>query len=561
MIINAEYFFSPAGKTNPKQELKANIQAFQKVLPVTDAHPQCRFPARYNMLKTEFTLAPPVACPRIATWMNSYKPSHMSLVYATQYISNPASIFGHIFLIGESQKQAEGFWLSFNYAAGIPKTTSGLGYIWGGLTGWFEGDYSILPYYQRLIQYGDIENRDMWSFRLRMSDKERNHLLNHLWELVHQAKFKYFFMDENCAGILLRTFATVFPEMKDESNLNFYVSPLAVVKSLKKFNRLEKVTKILSRFNTVKEKLAQLSRSDKNKFYSSIANPDKPIDHLNTPTTEAIIEYLSYLTHKGQGTLPEEFAPLERASYIQRASQINSIHIKTPPIQIDETPAMAHNPSMASLGYSHLNESSVADFGYRFVMHDQLDPETGFLKNSAVEALNIQLSTNGNELWLKKMDLIKIENIRPIYKFSPQFSWRIKWAVEENLYTENKIFDNYGLIDGAVGGAHQLSSHLVTFLLASSALHMGSGVLQNDIEIGPEVGLIFSKNKFKSIVRFRWLTGLFSGGDKSERMVFSSGFRYSISEDISLIQQTHWSKLLSTGSEPHRIDLGLRFYF
>lgn len=158
----------------------------------------------------------------------------MNLVYDSQYISNPASVYGHIFLVGQSKTQAEGFWLSFNYAAGIPKTTSAFGYVWGGLVGWFKGDYSILPHYQRLIQCGDIENRDLWNFQLRMSDVERGFLLDHLWELVHQVQFKYFFMDENSAGILLKTFATVFPEIKETRNLPFYVSPLEVVKILKK---------------------------------------------------------------------------------------------------------------------------------------------------------------------------------------------------------------------------------------------------------------------------------------------------------------------------------------
>lgn len=83
---------------------------------------------------------------------------------------------------------------------------------------------------------------------------------------------------------------------------------------------------------------------------------------------------------------------------------------------------MAHDSYMFSAGTSHLNTFFVSDFSYRFVMHDKLDPSPGFLKNSAIEALSLQMSLKESNIWLKILDIINLENILPLNTFAPQFS-------------------------------------------------------------------------------------------------------------------------------------------
>ena len=50
----------------------------------------------------------------------------ITLVYASQYLSNPASAMGHTFLMIPSKRQTRGFWLTYNYAASIPTGTGAL---------------------------------------------------------------------------------------------------------------------------------------------------------------------------------------------------------------------------------------------------------------------------------------------------------------------------------------------------------------------------------------------------------------------------------------------------
>ena len=35
-----------------------------------------------------------------------------------------------------------------------------------GLTGYYRGYFALLPYYEKVTQYSDIENRDIWEYEL-----------------------------------------------------------------------------------------------------------------------------------------------------------------------------------------------------------------------------------------------------------------------------------------------------------------------------------------------------------------------------------------------------------
>ena len=64
-----------------------------------------------------------------------------------------------------------------------------------GVTGGFKGRFSIKPYYLKLREYGDIENRDIWEYQLGLSQEQIRFVLMHVWEL-QLTYFDYFFFKE-----------------------------------------------------------------------------------------------------------------------------------------------------------------------------------------------------------------------------------------------------------------------------------------------------------------------------------------------------------------------------
>ena len=86
---------------------------------------------------------------------------------------------------------------TINYAAEVPPDV-GISYPFKGLFGGYKGFFSTIPYYIKVQEYRDIENRDIWEYKLNLTDEQIHKLLMHAWELGN-AYFDYFFFKENCA--------------------------------------------------------------------------------------------------------------------------------------------------------------------------------------------------------------------------------------------------------------------------------------------------------------------------------------------------------------------------
>jgi hypothetical protein len=82
-----------------------------------------------------------------------------------------------------------------NYAASTQQER-GLSFAFKGLFGGYQGSFSVEPYYAQVKRYGDLENRDIWEYRLALSYEEVIRMMMHAWELK-SAKLDYYFIDEN----------------------------------------------------------------------------------------------------------------------------------------------------------------------------------------------------------------------------------------------------------------------------------------------------------------------------------------------------------------------------
>ncbi len=558
LVDKAIFFRSPNGRTDPVAELKTMVHLFSQPQEASDNHPQCLFPSRYKFLTKFFILQPPIRCPKLEEWKINYKPTEITLVYASQYLSNPASVFGHSFLLFPSSAQTRSLWLTMNYAATIPKETSGLAYVFGGITGWFGGQYSVMPFYQRIFQYGSIENRDLWLYKITMSESERSFFTDHLWELVHAADFKYYFMDENCAGILLRTFAATLEDMQESYKLPIYVHPMEVIHRLQKVGRISSADMIPSQGNILRANLNSLDTQQIQHFRQALENPEQPIQNADAATAETLMQFTAFLATKNLGELPTNFKALDRAAHIQRARFL------TPPMPfpkksaLSQAPHLAHGSSAVQAGFSLTNNQINTSLGYRFAIHDILDADPGFLKNSSVEALSIKLAIHNRNLWIEDLTLARIDNFQPFYRFDPKASWRILVSLRENLMTANPV-DHYGVLEGAYGLTAETAGQFIYAMIAGYANLSGNPVTPN-FEIGPEIGTILHRGRIKGSLS---LAGGQSFFTQSPRTFIKTkfGLGLSLQRDLALIVEGEWSKLEDIQQEGSRYRLGVRHYF
>ena len=82
-------------------------------------------------------------------------------------------MFGHTFLRVNSSYNSKLLSYAINYAANADKKTeNGFLFAIKGLFGGYYGKYNMLPYYEKLKQYRDTEQRDIWEYNLNLTKNE-----------------------------------------------------------------------------------------------------------------------------------------------------------------------------------------------------------------------------------------------------------------------------------------------------------------------------------------------------------------------------------------------------
>ncbi len=207
LVVSADYFQSPQGATSPKSELDAAVQALRSVKSESE---YCRFVARYEMLLEHF---PNLRnenhhCAKFEDWERKLSVDEVRISFATGYIKNPASSFGHLFLkLVSKKKTSELLSYGINFSAQTGTETGAL-YALKGLFGLYPGGFVFLPYHQLIKDYSDLEGRDIWELNLQFSPIEVRRLLSFIYEF-DKNYVDYTFLEYNCAGILERMIFTI----------------------------------------------------------------------------------------------------------------------------------------------------------------------------------------------------------------------------------------------------------------------------------------------------------------------------------------------------------------
>ncbi len=233
------FFLSPDGKTDPQAELDATLRQFfsAELIGRSKQPAQCAFVARYAWLQERLGFdpaqLPPMPCERFERWIEEFHARSITLVFPSAFMNNPASMFGHTLLRVDQEGQTPHTRIlayTINFAADVPKD-EGLAYPIRGIFGGYSGYFSTIPYYLKVQEYRDIENRDIWEYRLNFDGPQIRRLLMHAWELGN-ASFDYFFFKENCSYHLLSLLEFADPSLRLTEKFRFWTIPADTVRLL-----------------------------------------------------------------------------------------------------------------------------------------------------------------------------------------------------------------------------------------------------------------------------------------------------------------------------------------
>ena len=566
------YFLAADGSQNIKNELNADIQALFLTAEPNQSI-RCKFPARSQWLMQQLNIQasqlPDVACPEFEQWFEQIKPDKVTLIYATDFMGNPSSMFGHTLLRLDPKDQQQLNLVSYavNYAATV-KGEDNWSYAWKGLTGQYPGEYSLMPYYRKVKEYGDFESRDLWEYQLNLSPEETQFLVKHIWEM-QKVSFPYYFVSDNCAYRLLGLLDLVRPQSHLKQKFSYAAIPIDTIKAIDQDNLITATvyrpaleTQLLSQAQQHGRSLARQAHT------VALAEPQQMPDLLKSYTEidrAKILEmayddlYLQFVARQ----VSQEFAQPRFRQLLGLRSQLEVAKQRREPKPPRVNPVEGHSARNWSLDSGTVQGDSFVQIGHRQAYHDLRDPQGGFRIGTQLLFLDGAAQWREHELKLEHLDLFTVNSYNPITPFKTPLTWgfNLAWqqeAVSQGSFSEHEqhgVFSIKGQSGYTLADAdrqHLCYAELQTQLQAGQALNRGWRV-----GLGPTLGCqnIWS-DQLNSLVQ---LELPYWEDSHQWNLRVSSMLQYSIDQQNSL--RVSWEYQQQHSKDWMKLGLGYIHYF
>ncbi len=481
------YFYAKDGKNNLKNELEADVKA----LFINSAENQsirCKFPARSRWLIQQLNIdiekLPIVKCPEFDQWINQIKPYKATLIYATDFMGNPSSMFGHTLLRldPKDQKQLNLVSYAVNYAATVSGEDN-WSYAWKGLTGQYPGEYSLMPYYRKVKEYGDFESRDLWEYELNLTPEETRFLVEHIWEMQH-VSFPYYFVSDNCAYRLLGLIDLVRPNLDLKKQFNYAAIPIETLKAVDQQHLVKEVvyrpaleTQLLSQAKQHGTPLAKVAHQI---AFQDVEEAQPLLEKFNQHDQAKILEmayddlYLQYISRQ----IDADFAQPQLRQLLAERSQIDVEKQRQEPERPKKQPVEGHHARNLSVNVGELQGQKFIELGHRQAYHDLIDPQGGYRLGTQLLFLDGNIQYRDDQLKLEHLDLLTVNSYNPIQPFKSPITWGF------NLGWKQEALDQGNFSDDQQHGVMNLNMQVGYSLADYDRRHLCYAQMQSHIQGG-----------------------------------------------------------------------------
>ncbi|NMX65871.1 DUF4105 domain-containing protein [Pseudomonas sp. WS 5111] len=473
-VSDQKFFLAKDGAHHPDAELKATVDALYAPASLGEKHAQCVYPARTRWLKDQLHLTdlPAVDCVEFKQWFKDVAPHSAVMIFPAAYLNSPSSMFGHTLLrIDQADVQSNKTALlsyAINFGAYIEGSDNSILYAWKGLMGGYPGLFALVPYQEKLSEYRSLENRDLWEYRLNLTQVETERMVEHVWELK-QIQFDYFFFDENCSYRLLELLQVARPGLRLTEQFPLTAIPTDTVKAVKDAGLVEKIDYRPSRERELLERAKPLD-SDEQQWVLKISDDQK---QLQDPTFMAlgkdrqalIIDAAYRLGRYRANGLERDSERSQRSFELLRAINQNP----APDLQIERPglPENGHESRTWQAGIGTRGDKAFGEYGLRMAYHDLNDNAEGFPLGAQIEILQMKLRQyEGNNWQLQQLDLATIRSLTPRNELLQPLSWQVTGGLERvpGKHDDETLVSH---VNGGAGGTWQLHDDMLGFALGT----------------------------------------------------------------------------------------------
>lgn len=433
--IRGDFFLSPRGNKDPEAELLTTID---QLFSDNSKAKQCRYLSRMRWLKSVLPLTPEDIhpCPERDGWKKKLGAKEVSIIFAASDLNSPASSFGHTFLKlhnPENTQELELLDYGVNYAA-VTGSDGGAFFALKGLFGFYPGNYSMLPYHQKIREYTNLEGRDLWEYKLKLSPDEVEFLIDHLLELEGSYSY-YYFADENCSYQILELLNIVRPEWNLTQSFYDFVIPLDSLRALDDLQLLENEKLRSSLQSEWRVRFAGLSLGQKAELREATHQPQQfkfTTDLSNKEKAEVLEASLSSIAIK-EYREQKEFKDDKYALSVARAKlgRITEQVKIAPPL----SPLTSPRAMGIYLGFGRYDEKNYLSLKYRRGFHDLLSDDTGTTPFLHLELLSFEFRyfTESKNLDLAHFTALKILSTTPMNILDHPLSWTVDVGTRPKL--------------------------------------------------------------------------------------------------------------------------------
>ncbi|WP_434703960.1 DUF4105 domain-containing protein [Pseudomonas sp. Z1-12] len=473
-ISDKKFFLAPDGNEHPDRELTATLQALYGPANAGQQHAQCVYPARTRWLKAQLNLAdlPAVDCSDFTQWFKDVSPHSAVMIFPAAYLNSPSSMFGHTLLrIDQADVQSDKTALlsyAINFGAYIEGSDNSILYAWKGLMGGYPGLFALVPYQEKLSEYRSLENRDLWEYRLNLSQAETERMVGHVWELK-QIQFDYFFFDENCSYRLLELLQVARPSLRLTEQFPLTAIPTDTVKAVKEAGLVESIQYRPSRERELLSRAEPLSDDEQQWVLKVSADQQQ----LQTPAfkalpreRQALIIDAAYRLERyranGQERDPQR---AQRSFELLRAINQNP----APELEIPQPglPEDGHQSRTWQAGLGTRGDRAFGEYGLRMAYHDLNDNAESFPLGAQIEILQLKLRQyEGNDWQVQQLDLATIRSLTPRNELLQPLSWQVTGGLERvpGKHDDETLVSH---VNGGAGGTWALGDDVLGFALGT----------------------------------------------------------------------------------------------
>ncbi|KAA0986771.1 DUF4105 domain-containing protein [Pseudomonas sp. ANT_J28] len=473
-VSDKKFFLAADGNEHPDRELAATVQALYAPASAGEKHAQCVYPARTRWLKAQLNLTdlPTLPCTEFKQWFKDVSPHSAVMIFPAAYLNSPSSMFGHTLLrIDQANVQSDQTALlsyAINFGAYIEGSDNSILYAWKGLMGGYPGLFALVPYQEKLSEYRSLENRDLWEYRLNLTQAETERMVEHVWELK-QIQFDYFFFDENCSYRLLELLQVARPSLRLTEQFPLTAIPTDTVKAVKEAGLVESIQYRPSRERELLSRAEPLTNEEQEwvlKVSADQKQLQEPAFKAQPKDRQALIIDAAYRLERYRANGQERDQQRAQRSFeLLRAINQNP----APELGIPQPglPEDGHESRTWQAGIGTRGDKAFGEYGLRMAYHDLNDNAESFPLGAQIEILQMKLRQyEGNRWQLQQFDLATIRSLTPRNELLQPLSWQVTGGLERvpGKHDDETLVSH---VNGGGGGTWQLGDDMLGFALGT----------------------------------------------------------------------------------------------